>query len=183
MPVVVGFSLTTQNLAVGPLFKQAKIVTLLGTASTANNADKTGNKYGFIFNVPDDETANHQVKYSLETIQAKKIALLLDSTAFGKGYGTLVTPLITAGGGTVSETQYVNPDANDESTQIAKILASQPDELMAALLTAPTVTLMYSELRKQAGTNQPKLMVAAAVTGQLGKGVRGPPPRAPTAPT
>jgi branched-chain amino acid transport system substrate-binding protein len=169
--MVVGYSTTTQNLAVSPLFKAAKIPTLNGTASTANNSDKTGNPYNFIFNVPDDETANHQVKFSLETIKATKIALLLDSTAFGKGYGELVTPLITAGGAQVSETQYVNPDANDESTQISKILASNPNEIMAALLTAPTVTLMYNELKKQAGSNQPQLMVAAAVVGQLGKGV------------
>jgi branched-chain amino acid transport system substrate-binding protein len=169
--MVIGYSTTTQNLAVSPLFKAAKIPTLNGTASTANNYDKTGNKYNFIFNVPDDETANHQVKYSLETLKAKKIALLLDSTAFGKTYGELVTPLITAGGATVSETQYVNPDANDESTQISKILASSPDELMAALLTAPTVTLMYNELKKQAGQTPPALMVAAAVVAQLGKGV------------
>jgi branched-chain amino acid transport system substrate-binding protein len=168
---VVGFSLTTQNLAVSPVFKAAKMPSFLGTASIANNFEKTGNQYNFIFNVPDDETAKHQVTYATETLGAKRIALLLDSTAFGKGYGELVTPLITAAGGQVVDTQYVNPDANDLSTQVAKNLASKPDLMMVALLGSATATLMYNELRKQAGSNQPELMVAAAVVAQFGKGI------------
>jgi branched-chain amino acid transport system substrate-binding protein len=168
---VVGYSLTTQNLAVTPVFQQAKIISMLGTASTANNFEKTGDKYNFIFNIPDDETAQHQVSFAIDTLHAKKFALMLDSTAFGKTYGTLVTPLITAGGGSVVETQYMNPDANDASTQAAKILSSHADVALIALLTAPTTTLFFSEMKKQGGANQPPIIGAATVVGGLGKGI------------
>jgi branched-chain amino acid transport system substrate-binding protein len=168
---VVGIGATTQNLAVSPVFQQAKIINLLGTASTANNFEKTGNPYNFVFNIPDDATARHQVSFATETLEAERIALLLDSSAFGKGFGTLVTPLITAAGATVSATEYVNPDANSLSTQVSKLLASDPDVIMAALLTSPTVSLTYSELRKQGGSDPPKMMVAASVVANLGKGV------------
>jgi branched-chain amino acid transport system substrate-binding protein len=168
---VVGYSLTTQNLAVSPVLKDAKLISMLGTASTANNSDKTGNPYNFIFNVPDDETAQHQVTFANDTLKAKKYGLILDSSAFGQTYGTLVTPLITAAGGTVVANQSVNPDANDLSTQVSKILAAKADVVLVALLTAPTAVLMYNEFKKQAPTSTPPLIVAAAVVGQFGKGI------------
>jgi branched-chain amino acid transport system substrate-binding protein len=168
---VVGFSQTTQNLAVSPILGPAKLVSMLGTASTANNFDKTGNKYNFIFNVPDNETAQHQVTFAINTLHAKKFALLLDSSAFGQTFGTLVTPLINAGGASVVASQNVNPDANDLSTQISKILAAKPDVVLVSLLTAPTAVLMYSEFKKQAPNSTPALIDAAAVVGQFGKGI------------
>jgi ABC-type branched-subunit amino acid transport system substrate-binding protein len=147
------------------------MISMLGTASTANNFDKTGNKFNFIFNVPDNETAQHQVSFSTDTLHAKKFALMLDSTAFGKTYGTLVTPLITAAGGSVVDTEYMAPDANDASTQVSKILASHADVVLLALLTPPTAVLYFSEMNKQGGTKQPATIAAAAVVSVLGKGV------------
>jgi ABC-type branched-subunit amino acid transport system substrate-binding protein len=168
---VAGYSLTTQNLAVSPVLQAAKIVSLLGTASTANNFDQTKNPYNFIFNIPDNETAVHQVTFATQTLKAKKFALLLDSSAFGQGYGTLVTPLINAAGGSVVSSQAVNPDANDLSTQISKILSAKPDVVLVALLTVPTAVLMYSELKKQVTGTPPALIVAATVVPQFGKGI------------
>lgn len=167
---VIGYSTTTQNLAVSPIFQRAKMISLIGTASTANNFDKTKNPYTFSVNIPDDETSQHQVTFATQTLKAKRFGLLLDSTAFGDTYGKLVTPLIEAGGGSVVVTQSVNPDANDLSSQISKIVAAKPDVVLVALLTPPTVTLMYNELTKQGAAKLP-LVAAAATVATFGKSV------------
>ncbi|MDQ7910813.1 ABC transporter substrate-binding protein [Phytohabitans sp. ZYX-F-186] len=167
VPFVVGYSITQQNLAASPVFLKAKTISMIGTASTANNLDKTKNPYTFSFNIPDDETAEHQVQYALQDLRAEKVALLLDSTAFGKGYGDLVTPLLQQGGAQIVETQYINATDNDVSAQVTKILAGKPDVLMVALLNAQTGKLMYSEIAKQTST-PPKVIGAAALTGAFG---------------
>jgi branched-chain amino acid transport system substrate-binding protein len=166
---VIGISQTVQYLAAAPIFQKAKIITLLGTASDVDDLAHTNNPYGFVFNVPDSLTAQHQVDYATKTLHASKIALLLDSTAFGQNYGKLVTPVIQAAGASVVSSQSVNPDANDLSTQISKILATKPDLIMMAILTAQTGVLAYKELDKQAGSTKPSLMVAAAIVGSLGR--------------
>lgn len=168
---VVGMSQTSAYLAAVPILQSHKILTLGGTASDAADYAHTGNKYGFVFNIPDSVTAQHQARYAVETLHATRIALLLDSTAFGQGYGALVTPLINGAGGTVVSSQNVNPDAIDVSTQISKILAAKPDLIMIALLVAQTTILLYKELEKQAGNSRPALMVAAAVVIQFGYGI------------
>jgi len=111
------------------------------------------------------------VKFALEGLKAERIALLLDSTAFGKTYGQLVEGPIKSGGGEIVATEFVNPDANDLSAQITKILESDADAVLVALLTLPTVSLMYTELNKQAPTDRPKLIGAAALAGALGSSV------------
>ena len=166
---VIGISQTVQYLAAVPILQKAKIIALLGTASDVDDRAHTNNPYGFVFNVPDSMTAQHQVSYATQTLHASRIALLLDSTAFGQNYGKLVTPVIQAAGASVVSTQSVNPDANDLSTQISKILAAKPDLIMMALLTAQAGVLTYKELEKQAGTSKPSLMVAAATVGSFGR--------------
>jgi branched-chain amino acid transport system substrate-binding protein len=168
---VVGISLTVQYLAVLPIFQKAKIITLMGTASDVDDRAHTNNPYGFVFNVPDSLTAQHQVTFATQTLHASKIALLLDSTAFGQNYGKLVSPVIAAASGSVVNTQSVNPDANDVSTQVSKILAAKPDLIMMALLTAQTALLTYKELEKQAGSNRPALMGAATIVAALGTSI------------
>jgi branched-chain amino acid transport system substrate-binding protein len=168
---VVGISLTVQYLAVVPILQRNKIISLLGTASDVDDFAHTGNKYGFVFNVPDSVTAQHQVTFATKTLHASKIALLLDSTAFGQNYGKLVTPVIEGAGASVVSSQSVNPDANDLSTQISKILATKPDMIMMALLGAQTAVLTYKELEKQAGANRPALMGAASIVASLGTGI------------
>jgi ABC-type branched-subunit amino acid transport system substrate-binding protein len=168
---VIGMSLTVQYLAVLPIFQKAKIISLLGTASDVDDRAHTNNPYGFVFNVPDSVTAQHQVGFATKTLHASKIALLLDSTAFGSNYGKLVTPVIEAAGASVVTSQSVNPDANDLSTQVSKILATKPDLIMMAILTSQTGLLAYKELEKQAGSSKPALMVAAAIVATLGLGI------------
>lgn len=168
---VIGISQTVQYLAAQPILQRAKIISLLGTASDADDFAHTNNPYGFVFNVPDSLTAQHQVTYSTQTLHANKIALLLDSTAFGQNYGKLVTPVIQQAGAQVVTSQNVNPDSNDVSTQVSKILAAKPDLIMMAILTAQVAVLTYKELDKQAGSSKPALMVAAAVVGAFGQSV------------
>lgn len=167
---VVGYAQTLQNLAASPVFQQGKVVSMIGTASVANNFSQTKNPYTFSFNIPDNETANHQVAYTLQDLGAKRVALLLDSTAFGKGYGDLVTPMLKQGGADVVETQYVNTTDNDISSQITKILQAKPDVLMVALLTPQSAKLMYTELAKQT-TAPPKIIGAALLTSSFGSTV------------
>lgn len=168
---VIGISQTVQYLAAQPVLQRAKIISLLGTASDADDFTHTNNPYGFVLNVPDSVTAQHQVTYATQTLHASKIALLLDSTAFGQNYGKLVSPVIQSTNASIVSSQNVNPDANDVSTQISKILAAKPDLIMMALLTAQTAVLTYKELDKQAGSNKPALMVAAAVVGSFGTSI------------
>src|SRR5260221_4505314 len=153
---VVGMSLTVQYLAALPVFQKAKIISMLGTASDVDDRAHTNNPYGFVFNVPDSVTAQHQVGFATKTLHASKIALLLDSTAFGSNYGKLVTPVIEAAGATVVTSQSVNPDANDLSPQVSKILAAKPDLIMMAILTSQTGRLPYKELQKQDGSTSPR---------------------------
>lgn len=167
---VVGFTTTTQNLAVSPIFQKAKLINLTGTASTANDFDETKNPYTFNFNIPDNETAKNQVDFALNDLKAKKVALILDSSAFGQTYGSLVTPLIEQGGGQVVAQESVNPDANDLSSQVTKIVAADPDVIMVALLTPPTVTLMFNEIVKQNAKSIP-MIGAAATVATFGKSV------------
>jgi branched-chain amino acid transport system substrate-binding protein len=168
---VVGISQTVQYLAAEPILQRQKLISMLGTASDVDDFAHTSNKYAFVFNVPDSVTAQHQVTYAVQTLHATKIALFLDSTAFGQNYGKLVSPVIQSAGGSVVASQNVNPDANDVSTQVSKMLAAKPDLIMMALLGAQTAVLTYKELDKQAGSSRPALMVAAAVVGQFGLGI------------
>jgi len=168
---VVGYTVTTQNLAASPVFQQAKLINMVGTASDANDFVATGNKYNFIFNVPDTETAAHQVSFALDTLKAKKFALLLDASTFGDTFLKIATPLITAGGGTVVASPSVASTANDLSTQVTKILQAKPDVVLVAIQTPATAELLYKELNKQAPNNTVPLIGATAVTTALGTGI------------
>ena len=168
---VVGISITFQDLAVVPLFTRDKIISLLGVPSLADSYTATHDAYNFQFDVPDNETIAHQVSFAINTLHAKRFAMLLDTTSYGQTFGQLAAPQIQAEGGQLVATQSVNSDANDVSTQVTKLLAAKPDVIMVAVLTPEVGVLFYRELKELGGANPPKVMAAAAIMASLGTAI------------
>lgn len=75
----------------------------------------------------DDDGGQLAGRYALDTLKARRIAVLDDRTAFGQGLADQFAKRIEAGGGQVVAREYVDDKTVDFSAVLTNIRATQPD--------------------------------------------------------
>ena len=134
--VVAASMLGPQMLAMLPIALENKVplATVSGTASITEK----GNPYVFRFFPGDAVAKSAHVKYVLEELKKKRIALVYQTTAYGQsGQGLIVEQLKKAGITPVME-EALDVTVKDMSAVIAKVQTAKPDLVMLHLHGGPS---------------------------------------------
>ncbi|MFJ3485912.1 branched-chain amino acid ABC transporter substrate-binding protein [Pseudomonas sp. NPDC090202] len=75
----------------------------------------------------DDDGGQVAGKYALQTLKAKRIAVIDDRTAFGQGLADQFVKSIEAGGGSVVSREYVDDKTVDFSAVLTNVRGKNPD--------------------------------------------------------
>lgn len=118
--VIMGTNLTHVSNAVNKIINDQKVLYFtMGTGNILVNPEKY--PYTFRFNVSTEIEAKALIKYVVETIKAKKIGMIHDSTAYGQtGYGSVINALKPYGINLVGREIY-NPGDTDMTGQLLKL--------------------------------------------------------------
>lgn len=118
---VVGPIFGSTTNAVGPLYTQAHIPML-----TMGTAAELANKGWTMFRVvPNDDLQSAAVAdYLVKALKMKKIAVIEDGTQYGHGLGEAVKAQVKKNGGTVVVEEAIEPNADDFSSTVTKIVSS-----------------------------------------------------------
>ncbi len=143
-----------QMLAMLPIALENKIplATVSGTASITEK----GNPYVFRFFPGDAVAKNAHVRYVLEELKKKRVAIVYQTTAYGQGgHGHIVELLKKAGLTPVME-EALDVTVKDMSAAIGKVQAAKPDVVMLHLHGGPSALFI-----KQAAAAKLNLPIVA----------------------
>ena len=143
-----------QMLAMLPIALENKIplATVSGTASITEK----GNPYVFRFFPGDAVAKNAHVRYVLEELKMKRVAIVYQTTAYGQGgHGHIVDLLKKAGLTPVME-EALDVTVKDMSAAIGKVKAARPDVVMLHLHGGPSALFI-----KQAAAAKLNLPIVA----------------------
>jgi len=130
----------TETVAMVPVSADYKVPLL--TISGLSKLTESGNKYVFRFLPNDREIKVAHARYVVDTLKAKKIALIGDTTAYGQGGYNLLREIFEKLGAEPVLAESVEPDAKDMSSVIAKIKDAGADALVIHGVDQPMALLM-----------------------------------------
>lgn len=150
VPIVVGSPASNVTLAVAPIANERKVV-LLSSGSTATEVGKAG---PHVFRImPSDEVQSSiMADWALE-LGYRKVAMIFEENAWGRGLMEAFMKDFPAKGGTVLTTQATEPGATDFRTQLSKIKSLEPDAIFAPVYPRGA-GLMVKQAREMGITQQ-----------------------------
>jgi branched-chain amino acid transport system substrate-binding protein len=141
---VVGPIFGSTTNAVGPLYTDAHIAMLtMGTAAAL--ATKGWTMFRVVPN--DDLQAEAAANYLTKVLGKKKIAVIDDATQYGHGLGEAVKAQVKKNGAAVVAEEAVDPNADDYSSTIAKIVANGAEAVFLGA-SVNTETVFNRQLRE-----------------------------------
>jgi branched-chain amino acid transport system substrate-binding protein len=143
---VVGPIFGSTTNAVGPLYTGAHMAMLtMGTAAALANKGWTMFRV-----VPNDDLQGAAAAdYMTQVLKAKKIAVIDDATQYGHGLAEAVKAQVKKNGGDVVAEEAIDPNADDYSSTIAKIVANNADAVFLGA-SVNTETVFNRQLREAA---------------------------------
>jgi branched-chain amino acid transport system substrate-binding protein len=149
-----------QFLAMMPIALENK-VPLVTVSGTADITEK-GNPYVFRFFPGDAVAKEAHVRYVVEELKKKRIAVVYQTTAYGQGGHTQIVNKLKRYGLTPVMEEALDVQVKDMSAVIGKVQASNPDVVMLHLHGGPTALFL-----KQAGAAKLNLpIVTGSALGQ-----------------
>lgn len=140
---------TPYVMTMAPEIKKAKVPVFTSATAPVVTAAATADGYIFRLRTNDNEAAAIAAKYALETLKARKPAIIYPSNDYGKGgYNIARGVLEKAGVKLVAEEQF-NQGDKDVSAQLTKIKAAAPDVLIS--WTIPVDSGLIAVQAKQVG--------------------------------
>lgn len=133
---VVASMLGTQMLAMLPIAAQYK-VPLLTVSGTAAVTEK-GNPYVFRFFPGDAITKIAHVRYAAEVLQAKRLALIAQTTEYGQSGRAAIEAMAAKLGLKLVFEESLDVQVRDMSPVLGKVRAAKPDVLLLHLHAGPT---------------------------------------------
>ena len=122
---VIGPAFSGETSAVGPLFKQARLVHV---TQSATRADLTAQKWDTFFRSVggDSDQAAAAGKLMAKALKCKKVAVIDDKSAYGQGLADIVEKELTAANVEVVVNESIEP-TTDYTTLVDSLLAKSPD--------------------------------------------------------
>ncbi|MCK5624188.1 MAG: ABC transporter substrate-binding protein [Alphaproteobacteria bacterium] len=154
LAAIIGPILGTQMLAMLPLAAEYEVplVTISGTAKLT----EMGNPWIFRFFPGDAVTKVAHARYVVEELDAKRPAILYQTTAYGQsGRAHLAETLIRLGAPPVYE-EGLNVSVKDMTPALTKAMAAKPDVLVLHMHSGPTALLI-----RQARARWPDIPIVA----------------------
>lgn len=122
---VIGPAFSGETSAVGPLFKQARLVHV---TQSATRVDLTQQKWDTFFRAVGGDTDQAAAAGQLmaKALKCKKVAVIDDKSAYGQGLADIVEKELTAAGVEVVVNESIEP-TTDYTTLVDSLLAKSPD--------------------------------------------------------
>lgn len=147
---------STQNFAISALSNKSKMPTFVGGT---NPNLLNGNDWFFRFRPSDEIAAQAAVKYAIQTLGKKKIAIAHLTDDFGKAGGALLKKYVEQFGGTIATEQSFNFGEKDMAAQLTNIKNSGAEVIIDWADTTTGATMMKQN--KELGINLPFIGSAA----------------------
>lgn len=128
---VIGHLNSGQTLAAMEIYKDLSLVVITPTASEVSLTQK-GYRNFFRVNANDRTQAQVDAKFLVETLGAKRIAVIHNDDPYGQGLGQLITNELQSLGAQVVLTLQVTVEQSMFSVEVPQIVAAQPDAVFYA---------------------------------------------------
>ena len=140
---VVGPIFGSTTNAVGPLYTDAHVAMLtMGTAAELRHQGWTMFRV-----VPNDDLQARPLPTTWPRCWLKKIAVIDDGTQYGHGLGEAVKAQVKKNGGEVVAEEAIDPNADDYSSTIAKLMANGAEAVFLGA-SVNTETVFNRQLRR-----------------------------------
>ena len=146
--------LGTQMLAMLPIALEAKVP--LATVSGTADITEKNNPYVFRFFPGDAVAKGAHVRYVLETLGKKRVALVYQTTAYGQSGRKHIVELLKKAGIDPVMQEALEVSVKDMSPVIGKVQAAKPDVVMLHLHGGPSALFI-----KQAAASKVDLPIVA----------------------
>jgi branched-chain amino acid transport system substrate-binding protein len=123
---IVGPAFSGESRQANPLFDEAGMPIVTASA-TAVDLSEQGWKIFHRALANDGAQGPAVGRYILDTVGAKKVAVIDDASEYGKGLADIVRQNIEDASGTVSTSESIDPDADDYSATVNKIASDEPE--------------------------------------------------------
>jgi len=161
---VIGHLNSDATAAAVPVYKQAGVPQLF--TSSAAELTQLGGGNAFRLVASDLLQAQAVAGYAVTTLKAAKVAIVYEDTAFGKPLNTDVSAALTKQGKTVTLSQATDNKRTDFAEFVAKLKATPPDVLVAALRDHQLIPL-FEQLQAAQLTELPVIATSVAKTRKL----------------
>ena len=128
---VIGPASPGESALADPIFEQAGIPNVTASATKTNLAQH-GWKYFHRVLADDSAQGPADADYLVKTLGLKKIAVIDDTSSYGKGLGDSVRSRVATDGGTVVLNGQIDPRAGDYGATVDRTVAAKPDAVFFA---------------------------------------------------
>jgi branched-chain amino acid transport system substrate-binding protein len=126
---VVGDINSGVSIPASRIYSEAQVVQI-SQGSTNPAFTQQGYKTTFRVVATDALQGPALARYALNSLHAKRIAVIDDSTAYGQGLADAFSKAVTASGGTIVAREATNDKATDFRAILTKVKALRPDAIM-----------------------------------------------------
>ncbi len=128
---VIGHICSGAATAAMPIYNGAKLVSISPSATTPSLTTSGDNPYFFRTIANDDAQAKLSAAFALDTLKAKRIAIIHDNGEYGKGYAENNKKIIEAAGkGEIVFFEAITPNAVDYSPTVKKLKRAKVDAII-----------------------------------------------------
>ncbi len=160
--VIVGGACSGETLGAAPITEANKVI-LISPSSSSPDVTKAG---GFVFRTyPSDAYAGIIAsEYAYNDLQARKSALITESTDYAQGLRKVFKENFAKLGGEIVTDETYNPEDTDFRTQVTKVKATDADVIYIVPQTPAKGLLLLKQI-KELGLNQP-IVTAEVLIGK-----------------
>ncbi len=128
---VIGHICSGAATAAMPIYNGAKLVSISPSATTPSLTTSGKNPYFFRTIANDDAQAKLSAAFTLDTLKAKRIAIIHDNGEYGKGYAENNKKIIEAAGkGEIVFFEAITPNAVDYGPTVKKLRRAKVDAII-----------------------------------------------------
>jgi branched-chain amino acid transport system substrate-binding protein len=125
---VVGHQSSGASIAVARLYAAANIAEITPSA-TNPQLTRLGYRTTFRLLANDDFLGTAMSRYSMDTLHARRIAVIDDRTAYGQGLADVFVDATRRAGGTIVAREYTNDKATDFNSSLTLFKGDRPDAI------------------------------------------------------
>ena len=169
---VVGHQSSGTSIAVARLYAAANIAEITPSA-TNPQFTRLGYRTTFRLLANDDFLGTAMSRYSIDTLHARRVAVLDDRTAYGQGLADVFVDATRRGGGTIVAREYTSDKATDFNSSLTLFKGNRPDAIFFGGVDAQAGPMLRQ--MKKLGVSAPLLGGDGICTRELPR-LAGDPP-------
>ena len=160
--VIIGGTCSGETLGASPITEANKVI-LISPSATSPDITKSGD---FVFRLaPSDAYAGVVASdYAFKELNAKKAAVVSESTDYAQGLRRVFKENFAKLGGEIVADEVYNTEDTDFRTQVTKVKAANPD-VVYFVPQSPTKGILLVKQLKEAGVRQ-QLLTAEVIIGE-----------------